>query len=423
MKRFIFLLLSLTMLCSCTNIYNDEIDSSKPDKFKTSGTLSFIETRELISQSDTGAYYMDRTENSDWNIRYIDYDTNIDTLLCNRPECTHQDASCSAFIKYTGNVYSILSSKDKLFLFSTLAEDPWINKYGESALSKISVLSKNGENRKDIITFAPNQTTLSAKASDDEHIYTLLMETTINQNTKNTDVKTFLVAINLHSGKMTKLMDYSNSFPWIKGVYEDNIIVVTNKSEMTSDGINSYEELHYYNINSCTDSVLYTTKQNQHIETVGSNIYLVDRFSGITFLNTDFKGENTIYPAGGKKEFKTVDLLEAKDNFLIAFENYDNSYTTNFFIINLNENNVQPFKLHYIYENTMYGKDVPPIDIKLSTSNGYLVQIGYKSKEISYVDPLSSSIRKFLVEEPIFAFISFSDLLTSTPNYQYINKI
>ena len=93
MKRFIFLLLSLTMLCSCTNIYNDEIDSSKPDKFKTSGTLSFIETRELISQSDTGAYYMDRTENSDWNIRYIDYDTNIDTLLCNRPECTQDRKS------------------------------------------------------------------------------------------------------------------------------------------------------------------------------------------------------------------------------------------------------------------------------------------------------------------------------------------
>lgn len=57
----------------------------------------------LYSETEDGVFYTDISydENVNFTIRYIDYNTNKDVVVCDKPNYTHDDAECNGY-------YSIL---------------------------------------------------------------------------------------------------------------------------------------------------------------------------------------------------------------------------------------------------------------------------------------------------------------------------
>ena len=192
------------------------------------GELHFYDSKQQIALVENGAYYMDRDKNANWIIKYIDFYNKTDIPLCGRAECTHDDESCTAFIRYKGSMYDIRIVNDKLMLLSTTAEEEWIKRYGDEAISRIQLIDLNGENRKTLISLNAGQSLKGTMVYDDKYIYTM-----INETVKNDEIitSTSLVAININTGEKGEIIKFDKENPNIIGIYDNKIIIAYDKFE------------------------------------------------------------------------------------------------------------------------------------------------------------------------------------------------
>lgn len=76
--------------------------------------------------TENGFYYIssfeDKERNTYYSIHYIDFSTGKEVVLCNKPECKHNDDSCNAFIPFYGDNIVLFTDQTYLYLLYTQSD-------------------------------------------------------------------------------------------------------------------------------------------------------------------------------------------------------------------------------------------------------------------------------------------------------------
>ena len=122
-----------------------------------------------ISQVDSGnqaGFYTVEDVNGHSIATYIDYGTRTQTPLCNRPECTHSDSSCTAYALIDGvsmPVFAVIG--DRLFVVQTEA--------GADTLPRIIVAGLDGSSPETLVELDASVSIAPQLYTDGSHIYAL----------------------------------------------------------------------------------------------------------------------------------------------------------------------------------------------------------------------------------------------------------
>lgn len=75
----------------------------------------------LYSETEDGVFYTDISydENVNFTIRYIDYNTNKDVVVCDKPNCTHENEECNGYycsLSTNNFITSLFTFNEKLYV-------------------------------------------------------------------------------------------------------------------------------------------------------------------------------------------------------------------------------------------------------------------------------------------------------------------
>lgn len=112
-KMKIVILLMLCIVCVLIFIF---IRSKKTADGEVTSVIS-----KLYSETEDGVFYTDISydESVKFTIRYIDYNTNKDVVVCDKPNCTHDDAECNGYycsLSTNNFITCLFTYNDKLYV-------------------------------------------------------------------------------------------------------------------------------------------------------------------------------------------------------------------------------------------------------------------------------------------------------------------
>lgn len=217
--KFTFILLLLLVLSACAPTVTQssspssmpssaEMDNSVP-KNKTPGTkqpLYLISgLRNDVSwgcSAEKGFYSLLGRNDGAVNIRYFDYESRKEMILCGRPECMHNSESCTGWIA-PGNG-GVLPFTDNKYLYLAF----WGNVYGiDGGVSpKIIRRDLNGQNEIALISFSSSETILRPFFSDNTYLYFLKKGYQLTTDAPQGAYE--LVQLNLETGAATILQKW-----------------------------------------------------------------------------------------------------------------------------------------------------------------------------------------------------------------------
>lgn len=202
------------------------------DNFKADNNDGEIKYINYSSTSDykNGYFYI----KDDQNIMYFDYGTQKEVYLCNKPNCKHEDNTCSSYLEI-GESNELFYYDQHLYLINAQASGSIVHFTGDGQISEdqkghpstIYRMNLDGTNKEKLFE-APSGTEISMPYVIKGNIlYGFLKNYKTEQKGNNsftsivTDSK--LVAINLDTGKYEEMMDGVN-----KGLVAayDNYLVI-----------------------------------------------------------------------------------------------------------------------------------------------------------------------------------------------------
>lgn len=148
-----------------------------------------------------GYYYTVLRPDGNLNIRYLDYATHSDIILCSSPNCTHDDESCSSFIRSNSLVPSLAVVGDRLLI---VGGGIGVSEPEEYDLPYIETLQLDGNDRKRVYQ-ADASSEFGALLCDDEKFYTVERITELQNDTPT--LTQHLVQIDLDTGEKSVLSD------------------------------------------------------------------------------------------------------------------------------------------------------------------------------------------------------------------------
>lgn len=143
------------------------------------GTLQFFgskgPTNANIAAGESGVYYIRPCSDGFANLAYIDFSSRTSVPLCSRPECTHSDETCTAYLGWRGgNPYRAKNDTQLILVYANALEEN-LQKYGDAALPNIQTADLNGENRRTICQFSASDNLLPGLACDGQFLYCVLV--------------------------------------------------------------------------------------------------------------------------------------------------------------------------------------------------------------------------------------------------------
>lgn len=130
------------------------------------------------SGNESGYYYFTSDENGNSLLRFVDYATLQDVVLCGQPNCAHRDENCPAWFAWNGVGANVLASGDSLYILSPGA--PWsdwvFDTCGEKALPRIIKCGPDGSDRQELVRFGAAEAISSMPAVDGKNLYTVVTD-------------------------------------------------------------------------------------------------------------------------------------------------------------------------------------------------------------------------------------------------------
>ena len=101
--------------------------------------------------TEAGAYRLAYRADGSSNITYIDYATCSEIYLCNRPNCTHDNESCTSWLPMDGINKDVFVAGDHLVIIYNGSTSN-IEEFGAAAMPHIDIANLDGSERKTLIT-------------------------------------------------------------------------------------------------------------------------------------------------------------------------------------------------------------------------------------------------------------------------------
>lgn len=144
--------------------------------------------------SENGAYLsLQLKDEIAFNIAYIDYATQNEVLLCSKPNCSHDDATCTSWVPQNGYGQLITDGKHLFCFINDTQNGPAIYR-----------MDMNGENRKKLYTFQSGGSFFSGVASDGTYLY--FGSSQISEEGKSSG---YIVALSCESGEMFTISEFA----------------------------------------------------------------------------------------------------------------------------------------------------------------------------------------------------------------------
>ncbi len=177
MKKLLTLIIAMLFLLTACGEQIQEVPLEENEVIEAAqqeDSLAMLGYAEIAS-NDMGYYYTRYNITQDGTsyntIRYVDFETRSDLTLCARPECTHDNETCNAFLGVDSPSFNVFN--DKLYLLHMGTPVGKSNSVYELTPPEITMRDLSGENEQTVVTFDMDAI-LSSAAVSSEHVYALV---------------------------------------------------------------------------------------------------------------------------------------------------------------------------------------------------------------------------------------------------------
>lgn len=180
------------------------IEHSKPEKIN----LHMVTTPDQvgISSTDSGYYTTEMNNDGSFIVCYIDYTTKTEIVLCNRPECSHNNETCPAYLNRGVSLF--VCDETLYFYFPEMIaakggvenSDNW---------PRLECANSDGSNRRILRQFNANNQIVYGIASDGMNLYYCELTTTVLDREIKSEY--WLVSQDINSGAVTKIQELSEN--------------------------------------------------------------------------------------------------------------------------------------------------------------------------------------------------------------------
>lgn len=186
----------------------------------TSGALTLIskggEGPDGVT-TEKGYYELELTGTNVQNILYTDFATGTRVFLCNRPECTHRDESCTSVLTGGGYLFPL---NGKIGIFQPGSTSPELP--DSERKCRVYQMNVDGSQREELCSLAPNISPFSGLATDRNFLYFIAV--VIPETDKGSEAYE-LVRVSLQDGTMTTLKTFENNLPYLGAAFDDKLLL------------------------------------------------------------------------------------------------------------------------------------------------------------------------------------------------------
>lgn len=392
----------------------------------------------LLTSGNQQGYYMveSSAQGSHSNLMYIDYSTQQKIFLCAKPNCSHNDNTCTSFLEEYGvsstsnSSYSVFCTDDCLYLF-----------YGSSGMSMffsgaaptIYRIDLNGENRQ-VIYEADSGAEINLQYgcyADGNYIYFLMKKTGLSDPDKNGVIEmssgtNSFVRLNLKSGKTEDVMNLQNRN--LLTAYETNLIL--SETDPMPDNITDIDKIDQYLQNqevrillfepdSKKETLLYTATAKDELWNCVLNDDRLLFVSDNTIQSLDLRTGNA--ESITEKRTDSVSIQGIYDR-LLYFEERNNQNIATIYGINLNTKEIS----HISLMTNEPGAE--PVIVIAEAGNDYLVnhRCDRTRNQLDSViideNGVEHKFPDYTVNKQYYALIAKSDYQNSNAEYREITE-
>ncbi len=366
-------------------------DEKAGKKAKTNDGIYFVEWRDDDSNGS--------------NLLYLDYATRQAIVVCEKPDCLHNDETCTAFFPYRYGAANSCVVGNYLYMIFAGSEK-------ENTLPALYRIDLNGQNRTQLATLPSEFDYNNPVATDGEKLYTVCNRIETEESGR---IHTFtnLISLSLQDGTMQTLREWDcDAYLWgaeggtlsvmlpaeaNEASVNFNIEVLSPSGEllatqpfqnMTPRYYVTENTIYWYNL---ADGSIYARKLNSSEEQQIATGLLFPDADDVALINVYYPYiflEHFTLDTGGKYHYEVY--------------------------------NAESSELHevdlFLFETPTDNKLIPVYD---KIGDSLLVANRENHQEITGFNSDGQAIT-FEVMEPVQAFISIDDFLNSRPNYEEV---
>lgn len=400
MKKTIFSILAIGIAFLCTGCKaGNGRSETLPVPTENVGAAAQVHLAKFSSEQ--GYYSMELYQDHPV-ITYADYETRQHIVLCSRPECQHNDSSCTAYPPYRDRenppVLRVVNSKLLIMQTSTSEMSP----------PQIWSADLDGSNAALLCEFPSNWTIDERIYTDEKELYFFANQ--VDHDT--TEMARLIVKVNVTTGKYETLYEMPDQTmtAFILTAFERNLVL---EALPLYDGGEMMVECRLFNVDkkALEQPCAQVNNEELGVFAVAQNLYIID------FEKDEIRIEDL---ATGKSEKVSYAQLYTqvernKTSLPFVFHAFEDWFRFEFMLLDRSNKNIQEFVMNVrtgeFHEMTLD-----------SSYNNNPILILDELKDILFVradwvvEGEGLNVRSVI---PRYAFISKKDYSTSTANYQY----
>ncbi len=404
-----------------TSSVADSYPNTRSDQPRKLMEFVNLQSRSGASGTEDG-YYEPGTLSGKGNlILYTDYATKQRIPLCNRPECLHNDDTCTAWVSRS---FVPFAAGGKLYIIYNSTENPSLSV--EDQYQRIEQMDLNGENRKVLVRFEANKEMTGNIVCDGTYFYV------IRERVESATSASYeLLRISLSDGSVETLEELDKQYFLLGGWGSQLLLKDIDFAEMVPltelyklDGRVNTNTLSLYDIDSKRLSVLeqwdsseksvLTCRDKMYALVYGDTPLLVE-------TNLQTKEEKIVCDEFPFPVLSSSYLSEIWDGYLIiqtseSDENKSEQISREF-CVNCNTGSVN--ELSNKYERN--GKEIPYL-ILAQTQGFFLIQSGVEEYTITASAPDGSKFET-TSSRSILALISKEDYFNNEDTVNIITSV
>ncbi|WP_028041879.1 hypothetical protein [Candidatus Stoquefichus massiliensis] len=371
---------------------------------------------------DAGYYYTRHQENGPSLLSYYDYATKQEVVLCNQPECKHEDETCPAYLFGVGLSQMLFVYKEHLYMIESHGLS--LNSLGETVEEGSGIIQRDqdGQNKKIVMRLDTGyQFEQGNFVLADNYLYIPIVKYQNIETGKNetfqVDSEKYLARIDFNTGKVEKLFDMKDKH--ILGVDGRKIIM---DSAIYSEDPQKYLDQKDFNkydkviLNSRFQYAIYDI-DTQDTKTIPTN----DEEIGTYYQNKIYSiKNNTLYALDFKtqQKDKILDLPKSDQYYIsnilnqyIIIEKWDDQFLGSYKV------SLENPKLEELKQYTRSPKE--PVTILSQNEKQLLVIYDREGKE----EKTWAGTMQYETKKEYIGLISIDDYLNNQRNYQQIKTL
>jgi hypothetical protein len=451
MKKLFFIVLSILLfLSSCGTNQQSKLLSSTPKSSSNNSKISVKKEFTMLS-TDRGyasknGYYMiassgDKVDSSGSSfkiIRYFDYASLQDIVLCNKPNCSHSDNTCNAYLSPTFHMAQLFETNGKVYVVNGQAMMMGHSKDPDTAPA-IYQMNPDGTNRTRLLNFSSGMRVSGPFLQRDNMLYaqaSTLKQTPVSgsgngtiQSFTTSEENPVLVAIDLD--KKTTETVCSMKDRQVIGAYKNSVVIMETKSDVdfsklenNDSAINkAWENMHVkiitLDIDTKTEKVHFSALRNEFdfTKTYGSSVYFNDtkdkKIKGLNLDNDKITDIITDLPKTGYID----SIVDGRLIYTVSEDKYLNPEIDTYYGVDLATGEKKQ-----LMQFLQKPRDI--IRILGETDKQFLVISGQDSKQNTYRDPTTGkSVQQYDITKTYYALINKDDYWNSKANYNILKEV